>query len=209
MATLEVSPVVTADDGLRPSFSPNGNPVIGTDGTPRNSWFRFPGVTIPQGSTIDVAYLVINESAAAAGAVLSNLFGIDEDNHVAPINDAGWVTDHALHTSASVAWDFTAANTNADRQSPSIVSIIQEIVDRPGWVSGNAIGIHQDDDGTTSTFRQIWDDVEDANPAVLHIEYTEIAVEPEFDSEEGGEVNTAIDLTSRAEPVFVLVGPTG
>lgn len=181
MATLDVSPVVAGDDGQR---NTSGTPFstvstrVGQAGdlVVRHAWWRFPGVTIAPGATIDVAHIVLVRIANGAGTVLSNVFGVDEDNHVAPTNAAGWDVDHGIHTTASVAFDFATA-ASGTHQTPSIVAIIQELVDRVGWASGNAIGIHCDDDGTVSPGNQTWDYVDDATPvpAVLHIEYTEAA----------------------------------
>jgi hypothetical protein len=79
--------------------------------------------------------------------VYSHIYGVDEDNHVAPTTFSEWSTDHSAHTTANVEWNFTPLpNVHDAVVAPDIVSIVQEIVDRTNWVSGNAIGLHIDRD---------------------------------------------------------------
>ena len=113
-----------------------------------DAWLRFLNVTIPQGSTIKTAVLTLK--AQAAGGTVTNIrtkiFGDDSDNATAP-------TTHQVHaakvrTTAGVDWD-PAEWTNLEvYDSPDITAVIQEIIDRPGWVSGNALQILLDDDGS-------------------------------------------------------------
>lgn len=176
MPTLDLSPAVTGDDGVRTSGAFSTSILRSGDVAANDqfAWLRFSGATIPAGASITVAHITLTRTANGAGTVLTNIFGIAEDNHVAPTNEATWVTDHGIHTVAFVAWDFASAATGT-HQTPSLVSIIQELVDRPGWVSGNAIGIHIDDDSSVGGVFQTWEDFEAAGTAhaVLHIEYTE------------------------------------
>jgi hypothetical protein len=147
---------------------------------PAHAWWRFSNVTVSAGATIDVAYLTLTVLSNVLGSVMSNIAAIDEDDHTAPTNQGEWDTDHAAHTTAVVTWDFESVAAPASQQTPSLVAIIQEIIDRAGWASGQAIGIHIDNDGTVAdpgNTRQVWVDVEGTpNEAILHIEYT--VVEP-------------------------------
>lgn len=198
MATLDLEPQATADDGMAvvdlDQIDNNetfySGLLIGVNWLPDDEfahvYFRFPNATIPQGATISVAYLELNANGAPAGAgdpMLTKVYGIDEDNHTAPTSFSDWNTDHGLHTTAAVDWDFNTA-TSGTLTSPSLVSIIQEIVDRGGWSSGNAIGIHWDDDGTSftdDTFGQFVESLDNAGstPPNLHIEYVSSTLEQE------------------------------
>lgn len=142
-----------------------------------HAWLRFTGGP-PQGATITAAYLelIATDEGADEGIgdpILSNIYGIDEDSSAAPTTYAQMVTDHGLHTTAVVAWDFTGLGSGT-LTSPSIVSIIQEIVDRPSY--DGTIQLHLDDDGTAPAGDQRLQCVasfEDALAApLLHIEYT-------------------------------------
>lgn len=175
MPTIEVSPSVAGDDGRRHSFglfSAGSQPYVGVTSPNLFGWFRFPGVTVPQGATIDVAYVAAARAGGSNGeTVRMTIAGIAEDDHVAPVDNSEWVTDHGIHTTATVADTFTQSDAGS-YQTPSLVSIIQEIIDRPGWASGNAIGIHFDENGSDANAFQEFEDQEGADPAVLHIEYT-------------------------------------
>jgi len=140
--------------------------------------FRFPNITVPAASTIDVAYITFEAvddfGGGTEGTVSTNIYGVDEDNSAAPTTFAQWSTDHGLHTTAVVTWDFTK-DRSGTVVTTSIVSIIQEIIDRGGWASGNAIQVHVDDDGSATDRYQEVAAVEhpSAAAAILHIEYTE------------------------------------
>ncbi len=177
MPIIDIGIAATADDGHRddnPGFTTASLQAGQNTALVRFTFFRFDAVTIPNPARIDVAHIVLEQTGGAAGTVLTNIVGIDEDDHAAPTNNATWVTDHSAHTSASVTWDF-AQSASGSVNTPSIVSVIQEIVDRAGWATTQAIGIHIDDDGSADNDWQGWEDFEDAGTAhaVLHVEYEE------------------------------------
>lgn len=175
MPTLDLKPLATADDGSRSDAGVwSGTAVLVgvSGGIVRHSWFRFPAATIPQGATINVAHIILTAVNETGTNVASVIAGVDEDDHAAPTDDATWVTDHGIHTTATVQWDF-ANIASGTIQTPSLVAIIQEIVNRAGWASGNDIGIHIDDDGTAAANFQTFEDFGAAGTgeAILHIEY--------------------------------------
>ena len=133
------------------------------------------GVDVPRGSTINVArvdFVADDAGTFVAGSILSDIFGVDEDDHVPPTTHAQWVTDHGIHTTATTVWDFTA-QASGSLQTPSIVGIIQELIDRPGWASGNRIGLHIDDGGTVSACQEVaYNEHATLASPILHIEYT-------------------------------------
>jgi hypothetical protein len=218
--TVSVDPTAGSDDGDVEEgiaiYITDTEAWLGNDNPdPISSWRRFPGVTVPNGATIDVAYITqISNTGGYAGSILSNIYGVDEDNHTAPTTLGEWNTDHGIHTTASVAYDFTVINANGtSMQTPSIVSIIQEIVDRGSWASGNAIGIHIDDDGTTTSgVWQLWASYENGSraPANLHIEYTESGTAYDETGRELVITSTVneTDAATRLEPVEVAVAST-
>lgn len=116
---------------------------------------RFNNVTIPQGAVITSAFLRLTDSQnQGARTVNIKLKGIDEDDTADFSSDP----DGRAKTSAAVDWDFNSVSqvTNTERTSPDIASIIQEIIDRPGWASGNDLGIISDDDGTSNDNIMRW-----------------------------------------------------
>lgn len=179
MPVLDLKPLVTGDDGsVRLDTSTLTNAILRLEEASQdhNAYLRFPNATIPVGATVDVAHITLTAVTGAAGtAMLSKIAAVDEDNHVAPTTFAEWTTDNGILTTARVDWDFAPLSSGA-MQTPSLVSVLQEIIDRVGWASGNAIGIQINNDGTT-LHRQNWQDFGDVGTAeaVLHIEYTAAA----------------------------------
>lgn len=118
-----------------------------------NGSFRFTGVTIPQGATITSAKIRFIASVYGNPAKQMHLkiSGVDEDNTAefttSPISTARTRTN----TTAAVDWDPNLSfSTPAEPfDTVDISSVIQEIVDRGGWSSGNALGIYIHDDGTS------------------------------------------------------------
>lgn len=101
---------------------------------------RFPGVTIPQGNTIDTAYIQFQVDEADSGSIQIRIWGEDVDSSAVWATTTNNVSDR-VRTTASVDWTPAAWGTigtrGVDQRTPSLVTIVQEIVDRAGWASGN------------------------------------------------------------------------
>ncbi len=134
---------------------------------------RFQNVTIPQGATITDAYIQFTVDETTSGTTNLTIYGEDTDN--APtFTAADYNITSRLKTTASVAWNNVPAWTSvndagADQQTPDISSIIQKIVSRAGWVSGNDIVIIVD--GTGSRIAESYYGDSDAAP-LLVVDYT-------------------------------------
>lgn len=116
----------------------NDNPELGKR---RYVGVRFLNVNIPQGAIILNAHI--------------RFLCHDDDHENTDLTIRGEDIDHALRfddeeddisdrskTAASVIWnDLPNWQKDITYQTPDIASIIQEIVDRPGWSSGNAMAI--------------------------------------------------------------------
>lgn len=127
------------------------------------SWLLFTDIAIPQGSTIDSAYLQFY-AISRAGVASMKIDAHDADTGSPPTTFAQY--DSRPRTSANVTYDPSAWSSNTWYDSDSIVSIIQEIVDRPGWESGNDILIFTDnttDTGWDGADKLVW--INAATPA--------------------------------------------
>jgi hypothetical protein len=119
---------------------------------------RFTNITIPQGATVKAAYLTLRCNGDEAGTVVrTKIRGEDRDDAPTFLPATEGQNDWNARfpsgcTSAEVLWDEIPEWTpNSDYNSPDIAAVIQEIVNRPGWVSGNAIVIFWDDYDDRST----------------------------------------------------------
>lgn len=110
------------------------------------NWTRFPAVTIPKNSTIDSAYWK-GFFADARGDQSVRIRAFDEDNASAPVS----IADYNGRDKTTAFVDWSAGPTGGYPYddwitSDDIKTIIQEIVNRAGWSSGNAIVICMDGD---------------------------------------------------------------
>ncbi len=93
-------------------------------------------MTIPKPATIDSAVVQLNAKETANDSMQSKLHAHAADSPSDFSSDA--TLNERTRTTASTVW--AAVNTGLGWQtSPSIVAVIQEIVDRGGWSSGNAL----------------------------------------------------------------------
>lgn len=104
------------------------------------AFLRLPSVTIPQGSTITNAYLKLycenNRTPSSLQAVIT---GEDVDNATQVISYADFSARN--NTTEDYTWVLTGQSFVAGTQydSPNISNVIQEVINRPGWTSGNAL----------------------------------------------------------------------
>jgi len=111
---------------------------------------RFTNITVPQSATITDAFVSLRARVTSSNAtVRTNLEGEDIDNAPTFSDDSDF--DGRVHTTASVAWDGIGAWTAGTwYDSVNVSSIIQEIVNRGGWIGGNALVIFWMDDSSDS-----------------------------------------------------------
>ncbi|MEZ4656466.1 MAG: hypothetical protein R2911_02735 [Caldilineaceae bacterium] len=132
---------------------------------------RFPGINIPPSATIVSAYIQFTADETDAVATAVTIHGQAADN-------AGTFIPVKLNvssrprTSTSVLWTPPPWNTvgaaGPDERTPDLTAIVQEIVNRPGWTSGNALAFIFTGSGERTAEAY---DVSPAGAARIHIEY--------------------------------------
>lgn len=115
-----------------------------------DAYIRFRNITIPQGSTILSAKLTLTSDGNYANDTCNaNIYGNNVDNPTVPGDISGY---NALALTDPVAWNAVAhTTTNTAFDSPSIVDIIQTIINRSGWASGNALAIMVKNNSSSSS----------------------------------------------------------
>lgn len=141
--TTEITVQVAAstDDGMQRPTTPE---LTGTNvrvlGAADVCGFRWDGVTVPQGSTIDYAYFqpYCHDTFRDTGVFTIN--GEDADD-AATFTTANNNISGRTATTATVAVNVTNLITGSAGfyTLADVKTIVQEIVDRAGWASGNAI----------------------------------------------------------------------
>ena len=172
--TLNLQVNKTANDGYTDDMSVLTDGVwVGNDsnGT-MDPWMLFENVTIPQGSIIDEAILSYRSSHSGIGSdVHSEVYAEDINSASVPTSFSNW--GDKSRTTAYASWTLSTWTVDSWFNSPDIKAVIQEIVDRVGWVSGNDILILHDSIETGNNFKGIYDyEDNSAYAAKLDIEYT-------------------------------------
>lgn len=114
-----------------------------------HSGVRFTSVMIPKGSTIKSAILRLVASDSVSGTTVNATIKGENVNHAIAFSTYANFTGRA-RTAASVAWNniggWTAGSTYS---TPDLKTIIQAIVNRAGWVSGNALVLFIENNAST------------------------------------------------------------
>jgi hypothetical protein len=140
--------------------------------------FRFLGITIPQGATINSASVSgrqvysVGEAQDSSGTVTVRIKG---ELATSPVTFSTYAdfTARTQTTAQSAAWTIPNGQpNNTPFTSVSCVTVIQEIVNQGGWASGNPLVLFLNNDGSTQHRRiRSWND-DAANCLLLTIDYT-------------------------------------
>lgn len=178
MTTLDIAIANGNDDAFRSQDDTVGglgnafcradsNAAIGSRFT---TGLRFQNVTIPPGSTIDAAYVTVEGVSTAVDDPNVNIHCEASDN--ALDFATGSAASLRSLTTAFTQWTATGIGTGRTN-SPSIVAAIQEVINRAGWASGNALMVLMV--GRSDAASQLRVDSYELAPeqaAAVHIEYT-------------------------------------
>lgn len=135
------------------SFFPGGAYFsFGQDnwGIIRHAFIRFPAVAIPKGSIINSAHITLYAymDISVGSNVNAKVYFNNVDNATAPTNTS---EANALALTSAVAWHNVESwgEENSAHNTPELKTILQEIVNRSGWSSGNAVMAVIKDDGSS------------------------------------------------------------
>ncbi|HEX6813149.1 MAG TPA: hypothetical protein VF384_16115, partial [Planctomycetota bacterium] len=114
-----------------------------TDGTiPQIVGIRFLNLTIPPGAFITSANVQFTADAVHSGATSLSIVGQADDNAATFQTTTGSISARS-RTTAAVAWApspwTVVGEAGPNQRTPELKNIVQEIVNRPGWLSGNAM----------------------------------------------------------------------
>ena len=111
---------------------------------------RFTNVIIPNGSDIRNCFTrFIAFDGQVTSTMRLNCYFVDEDNPDAPANKAEL---DAFSLTSGVAWDnLPTWFDGVEYSTPDLSTQLKEVTDRAGWLSGNAVILVIEDDGSPST----------------------------------------------------------
>ena len=173
--TAERRVAVSSDDAEEPTGSSvnlsSSDLELIQDASAQTVGLRWTGITIPRGATIEAAYVQFAAREAHTEATNLVIRGQAADNPVTFTTAAGNVSTRT-RTTATANWSpaaWTANATGAAQRTSELKSVIQEIVNRPGWASGNALALII----TGTGHRTAWAiDGQPANAPLLHVDYS-------------------------------------
>ena len=133
---------------------------------------RFNNIAVPPGAVITNAYLQFKADAVSTTATSLIIRGEARDNAVTFTSATNNISSRPL-TAASVAWSppdwNTVGEVGLNQRTPDISSIVQEIVSRASWESGNSLVLVVSGSGARAAVSY---NQEIAGAPILHIEYS-------------------------------------
>jgi hypothetical protein len=130
---------------------------------------RFTGLTIPRGASITRAYVQFQADERGTEATNLTVHAQNADN-AATFTSTAFSISSRPRTAASAAWvppTWAAGAAGPDQRTSDLSSVIQEVVNRSGWASGNALAVI-----ITGSGRRTAESFEGATDPLLHLEYT-------------------------------------
>lgn len=141
------------------------------DGNEQTVGLRFPSLDIPAGATITSAWVQFQTDEAQSVATTLTIAAQAADNP--PTFSSAAKVGPRPRTSAAVTWSPLAWSTVGEagpaQQTPDLKGVVQEVVSRAGWATGNALVLVIT--GTGHRTARAWDGVPSGAP-LLHVEYS-------------------------------------
>ena len=109
-----------------------------TNGENNDEGLRFQNITIPQGATINSAYIEFRAYGSGSGDTTVTFRTEDIDDAPPFASSANNLTSRNFG-SASVDWTLGTWSSGSYYQSPDLTSIIQPVINRTGWFGGNSL----------------------------------------------------------------------
>jgi hypothetical protein len=149
----------------------NGDLELVTDGSDVQAvGLRFTDLGIPRGVNITHAYVQFQVDHTSSVATNLTVRAQSAD-HAAPFTTVKFNLSSRPRTAASVAWSpppwTKRLVAEEDQRTPDLSAVLQEVVDRPGWASGNALALVISGSGS-----RVAESFDGGFASILHVEYT-------------------------------------
>jgi len=146
VTTLAVPVAASADDaeqsGVTVALTNPVLKIVNRAGVNQTVGLRFAGLSIPNGATIQNAYIQFQCNTRTTAAASFTIEGQAADNPLTFAKITNNISSRP-RTTADVAWVpapwGTVGAHGSDEQTPDLTGVLQELVNRAGWGSGNAM----------------------------------------------------------------------
>lgn len=171
--SVTVNPAAIADDGYEYTVGNWDNTIIamGYVAGATQSYhpgIRFPNVTVPQGATVSAATLGLYASSVSGGSGTGTIYCRAVDNS-GQFGTGANLPSAVSKTTASVAM---GPDMSTGAKTWNITAPVQEVINRAGFASGNAIGVPIIATATGDGYRMFSDYAVGSNIPSLEITYT-------------------------------------
>lgn len=159
--------------------------------------FRFTDIAIPKNRTIRAAKLQLRSlgNVSVADVNVSIRAEAADDAADFTTSDHVWTRTRGAQ---SVAWDPGAWTAGTWYDSPDITAVIQEVVNRDGWTSGNDLVVYIDATAISVSYRQCAAyDSGAANAAKLIVDYADV-----YNQTVTANTEVSADTTTRKAVVY-------
>ena len=134
---------------------------------------RFQNITIPAGATILTATLQLEAEGTHSGTTILDIYGQAADNPT-KFNETYGDISARPRTTAFTTWNVpswvNSGGTTDWYSSPDLAAVVQELINRPNWQSGNALAFIIEGNGQRAAGS--FNGASSADAPVLHITYT-------------------------------------
>ncbi|MDQ3073779.1 MAG: hypothetical protein M3Q97_11010, partial [Bacteroidota bacterium] len=118
--------------------------LINESGGDQKVGLRFTNMNIPQGAIILKSYLQFTADNTHSGSTTLRIYGEASDN-AAQFQNAQFSVSSRTKTTQNISWTVSPwskiQEQDTAQRSPDLSSILQAIVNRPGWSNSSALGI--------------------------------------------------------------------
>ncbi len=160
------------DTSTRDMFLGSADLELGEDAGDQYVGLRFTALAIPQGARITDAWLQFQADGSTSTSTSVQVFGHDTDDAPAFTRTDRDISNRA-RTAATVSWApaaWGAGQQGPAQRTPSLVALIQEIVDRSGWAPGRDLVLIVE--GVSGLRRAQSYEGDRLSAPLLHVEYT-------------------------------------
>jgi subtilisin family serine protease len=167
------------DEGGSVSLSSSDLEMVVDDGDRQTVGVRFRGLTLPANARITGAWIQFaaeEPQSRPASLLIQGQASLD----AAAFTTSRRNLSARIRTRASVAWPLSATpwavgQAGTGQRTPDLAAIVQELVDQPGWASGNAMAFLV----TGTGVRTAWSyDGRRALAPLLHVDYETLNLPP-------------------------------
>ncbi len=149
----------------------NGSTSTNLDRVDEYAGFRWDGVTVPNGAMIESASITVQVFSGTLDEPEHTVYAEAADDPIAFVAVANDISDRP--GTSTVLWDDPNLGAPGRFATPDLTTPIQEVVDRGGWVSGQAmiVIIRGGSDSSRDLSLGLWDQGSEAFKADLDIQF--------------------------------------